>query len=158
MENKFDQKVSEKEMQRLSRFGLGVFTYIFNRDFSKLLLVKRCEEKRKKYGFEWGVVGGKMEPGENSTEGAIREAREEVGLNISPEQLRFLYFEEIPRKERAFTAVQFYYAATLDENTRMQVNEESERYEWFPLNSLPESMGDSSEKVAKAIDLARRLT
>ena len=43
------------------RFGLGVFCMIFNKDFSKILLVKRNEEKRKKYGADWGNIGGRIE-------------------------------------------------------------------------------------------------
>jgi hypothetical protein len=34
-------------MEKPTRFGLGVFVCIFNRDFSKILLLKRNEEKRK---------------------------------------------------------------------------------------------------------------
>jgi ADP-ribose pyrophosphatase YjhB (NUDIX family) len=154
MTDKFDQKLTNAEIQRLNRFGLGAFIFIFNRDFSKILLIRRNEEKRKKYGFDWGLIGGKLEPGESLAEGVIREAREEIGLVITKEQLNFLFFEDIAKKDRAFTGVQFNYAISIDENTPLAVNEESDGYVWFPIDELPESMGDSKETVARALNLA----
>jgi ADP-ribose pyrophosphatase YjhB (NUDIX family) len=150
-----DQKLTNAEIQRLNRFGLGAFIYIFNRDFSKILLVRRNEKKRKKYGFDWGLVGGKLEPGESLVEGIVREAKEETGLVITKEQLNFLFFDEIVLKERQFTGVQFNYAISIDENTPIAVNEESDGYVWFPIDKLPESMGDSKETVVRALALVR---
>jgi ADP-ribose pyrophosphatase YjhB (NUDIX family) len=155
MTQKFDQKLTNAEIQRLNRFGLGAFIYIFNRDFSKILLVRRNEKKRKKYGFDWGLVGGKLEPGESLVEGVVREAKEETGLMITKEQLNFLFFEEIVLKEREFTGVQFNYAIRIDEDTSIAVNEESDGYQWFPINELPESLGDNKETVARALNLAK---
>jgi ADP-ribose pyrophosphatase YjhB (NUDIX family) len=156
MTDKFNNvRLSNEEIQRISRFGLGTFAYIFNRDFSKLLMVRRNEEKRQKYGFEWGLVGGKMEPGESIIEGAIREIKEEVGVEFDGKELKFLFFREMLIPERAFTGIQFYFAASIDESTPIVIDDESDGYGWFSVNALPESIKESKENIAEAMILAK---
>jgi len=70
------------------RFGLGVFVLIFNKDFSKILLIKRNEEKRNKFGADWGNIGGKIEFRETSAQACAREIKEEIGLNLNPKKLK----------------------------------------------------------------------
>lgn len=45
----------------------------------------------------WGLTTGRMLAGETTRQGCIREIREELGLHVCPEQLRFL--RRIPRGE-----------------------------------------------------------
>jgi ADP-ribose pyrophosphatase YjhB (NUDIX family) len=59
--------------------GVGVGVVIWRGD--KLLLVKRGHAPRK---GEWGLPGGKQELGETILQTAVREAREETGLDITP--------------------------------------------------------------------------
>ncbi len=53
-------------------------------------------EKRRDCGF-WGLVGGRINPGENVTQTAIREAQEETGLEIDVEGLVGIYSEPLRR-------------------------------------------------------------
>ncbi|HYL99613.1 MAG TPA: dihydroneopterin triphosphate diphosphatase [Blastocatellia bacterium] len=46
----------------------------------RYLLLKRVES----HGGFWQTVTGSLEPGENHTEAAVREVREETGFSISP--------------------------------------------------------------------------
>ncbi|NRA07506.1 MAG: CoA pyrophosphatase [Myxococcales bacterium] len=39
------------------------------------------------HGGQWALPGGRLEPGEEPTEAALRELREEVGLRLSPEDV-----------------------------------------------------------------------
>jgi ADP-ribose pyrophosphatase YjhB (NUDIX family) len=57
--------------------GIGVVIW---RD-DKVLLVKRGNAPRQ---GEWGLPGGMQQLGETIIEGAVREAREETGLDITP--------------------------------------------------------------------------
>lgn len=41
------------------------------------------------HGGYWGFPKGHLEPGESTQKAALREAREEVGFNINPEDLQF---------------------------------------------------------------------
>ena len=61
------------------KFGLGVLICIFNRAFSKMLLLRRNEEKRKKCGADWGNVGGRVELGELLIDACLREKRRNWG-------------------------------------------------------------------------------
>lgn len=52
------------------------------------LLQKRSLSKDL-YPGEWDVTGGSVLAGETSLEGAIRETREEVGIDLAPDQMHF---------------------------------------------------------------------
>jgi len=62
-----------------SRPVVGVGVVIWRED--KVLLVKRGREPRK---GEWGLPGGMQQLGETIFHAAVREAREETGLDITP--------------------------------------------------------------------------
>ena len=63
----------------------GVIVLINSGDETKALLQIRSSEKK-----SIGVFGGGVESNETSKETAIRELREELSLDIKPEQLEFL--------------------------------------------------------------------
>lgn len=142
------------EKQKENNFSLSVFIYIFNKDLSKILLIKRNKEKRDKWGFDWGTIGGKIEPGELSIETGIREAKEEIGIRLKPEQFKFLFFEERPSKFYT-PAVHFFYYLILDEGIKITINQESDEYCWFDLSNLPKKMVDSKERILKILNLAK---
>ena len=61
-----------------------VFTLVFLRAGKQVLL------GMKKRGFgvgKWNGFGGKLEPGESFAEGAMREVKEECGLDVNPDDL-----------------------------------------------------------------------
>ena len=55
----------------------GAFVVVVDASNQKIVLVKHSYGERK-----WGLPGGGLENGENPTDGAIREVREETGLAI----------------------------------------------------------------------------
>ena len=134
--------------------------FIFSKDFSKLLMIKRNDEKRKKYGFDWGVVGGKVEPGEMVIEAGVREAKEEIGVALRPEQLKFLHYEhmiEYDKKAPGFVHIIFFYSVVLDENEKITLNDESDEFRWFPVKKLPTSIIDG-ERIDHIVEQAKRQT
>ena len=40
-----------------NRFGMGTFVCVFNKDYTKIMLLYRNAEKRAKWGADWGNVG-----------------------------------------------------------------------------------------------------
>lgn len=59
--------------------AVGVGVVVWRGD--KVLLIKRGQAPRK---GEWGLPGGKQELGETIMQAAVREVREETGLDIAP--------------------------------------------------------------------------
>ena len=125
--------------------GLGVSIIIFNRDFSKILLFKRNEEKRKKWGKDWGNVGGRIESREHSLDAGIREANEEAGLVLDKNKVKLMDVREMPNFTETHHGIHFAYATSIDESTPIIINEESDEYNWFQFDKLPDSMLDSKE-------------
>lgn len=138
------------------KFGLGVVICVFNKDFSKILLLKRNEEKRKKGGADWGNVGGRVELGELLIDACLREAGEEIGVQLDPKHLKLLEIKETPYLSDIFHAIHFVYATTLDEHEKIILNEESDAYQWFDLDHLPDKMFDPKEHILKLKILARK--
>ena len=138
------------------KFGLGVVICIFNKDLSKIFLLKRNKEKREKCGADWGNVGGRVELGELLIDACIREAREEVGANLNPEKLKLIEIKETPYLTNIFHAIHFVYATILDENEKISLNDESDEYGWFELKNLPDKMLDSKEYILKLSIAARK--
>lgn len=133
------------------KFGLGVIICLFNKDFSKILLLKRNEEKRKKAGADWGNVGGRVELGEKLIDACLREAKEEIGIELNPDGLKLIEVKETPYMTDVFHAIHFVYAAVIDENTEIILNfnsvNESEEYKWFDLRELPDKTLDPKEHL-----------
>ncbi|MDN3505401.1 MAG: NUDIX hydrolase [Rhabdochlamydiaceae bacterium] len=65
------------------------------------LLLKR--EKDKPYPLTWGLPGGKIDTGETSKMGIIREIQEEVGLSVIAENLNEVCTLYITQEEIQFT-------------------------------------------------------
>jgi len=122
------------------RFGFGTFVCVFNRDFSKILLLKRKRKEK-----EWGNVGGIIEIGEKVADACIREAIEETGISLNPEKLKLIDIKETPHFSDSIHAIHFVYATTIEEYEEIKISEESEEFGWFDLNNLPEKMLDSKE-------------
>lgn len=70
----------------MKRAALPVVAHTFLLRSGAVLLVKRCDT-----GFEdgnYGPVGGHLDGGESIRQAAIRECREEIGVEIDPGALR----------------------------------------------------------------------
>lgn len=135
------------------KFGLGVIVCIFNRDFSKILFLKRNEKKREKNKADWGNVGGRVELGEFLIDACLRETREEIGIDLNPENLKLIEIKETPYLTEVFHAIHFVYAAILDENKKIVLNfngdDESDEHKWFSLDRLPDKMLDNKQDILK---------
>ena len=143
-----------------NKFGLGVFTCVFNTDYSKILLLFRNSEKRKRWGADWGNVGGVVEFGETTLQACIREIMEEIGVKMNKSNLKLIYVKETLKFMPHLQAVHFVYAASIDENTKILLNAksstvESERYEWFSVSNLPKKMFDSEDEIVMWRNLAK---
>ncbi|XID94832.1 NUDIX domain-containing protein [Paenibacillaceae bacterium WGS1546] len=114
----------------------GAVHLLFYRKDEVLLL------KRRNTGFAdglWSVVAGQIDGGEEVTFAAIREAKEEAGVDIDPERLHVVGVSH--RRNGSSEWIDFY--LQVDEWQGEIVNAEPhkcERLAWFKLGELPDDM------------------
>jgi len=137
--------------------GLGVFIVIFNKDFSKILLLKRNEEKRIRWNADWGNIGGRIESREHSLDAGIREAREEVGLELDKDKVKLIEVIEHPNFTETHHGIHFAYATSIDESAPIKINKESDEYGWFNVDNLPDRMLDEKGYIKEIRDKAIKI-
>jgi ADP-ribose pyrophosphatase YjhB (NUDIX family) len=137
------------------KFSAGVFTLIFNPNLTKILLIKRNKQKREKCCYDWGNIGGILELREYSLDGVLREAREEIGVELDKEKTKLLEVLEHPNWSESFHGFHFVYGTILDESTEIKINHESEEFKWFDIDELPEKTGDKPEDIKKWLEIFR---
>ncbi len=106
----------------------------------KVLLVKRDHEPFKGY---WVLPGGHVEKGETIRDAAVREMREELGLNVEVVETIGV-FDDPDRDPRGLISVA---VLAFPKGERIHLNEEASEYRWFPLDELPEKIGFDHRKI-----------
>jgi len=99
---------------------------------NQILLVKSY-----KWPNIWAVPGGHIEWGESIAHTAVREAKEEVGLDITFEKIiSVAEFINDPHfyKQKHFIAIQCLCKTTTDTVLKLD-NDEIQDYQWFDLNT-----------------------
>ena len=81
-------KTSERGKEKDGEYGLSVHIWIMNKE-GKFLVQKRTKS-RKRFPNMWSLTAGAVDTGETSVEGAIREAKEEIGINIEKEEFELI--------------------------------------------------------------------
>jgi 8-oxo-dGTP pyrophosphatase MutT (NUDIX family) len=115
----------------LVRAGVGV---IIQSDEGQVLL-----EKRSDCGL-WGLPGGRIEPGESIVAAALREVKEETGLDIEITQLLGVYSGPHDRivtyPDNVVQLIDVILLASVISGV-LTCSSESEALEFFRLNALP---------------------
>lgn len=92
--DKFDKrraplnKVAERSNIIEGEYRQSMHLWIIN-DKGEFLIQKRSDNKKTNPGL-WSITGGGVEAGEHSYETVIREAKEELGIDISPDKVNFM--------------------------------------------------------------------
>ena len=108
-------------------FYLIVAIFIENSK-GEFLLQKRVERK----GGQWSTTSGHPKAGENSLEGILEEAREELGIDLSNEKLEL--FETWVNKDQFFDIYYLKKDITLDEITTQE--EEVDGVKWASIEEI----------------------
>jgi 8-oxo-dGTP diphosphatase len=111
---------------------------------NKVLLIKRGREPFKD---EWAIPGGRIEDGESAEQCAIREMKEETGLDIEIEKLIGVYSDP-NRDPRGIIAATYIVKKT---GGKLIAGDDAAKAKWFELNSLPKLASDHSKMLKDAI-------
>lgn len=140
--------VEETEYYRtLPRKRVGAGALLVN-DRGELLVVKP------NYARYWLVPGGVVEVGESPQEGCVREAREEVGLEIKDPKLLCIAYDRCVSKSSKGDAIHFLFFGgelSKDRESAITLQEsEIEEHRFLPLHDALSLFGSGLRKRVEA--------
>lgn len=112
----------------------------------KILLLKRSPSS--KIPGQYSLIGGKCDEGESVIDCAIREAYEEIGVQLQTKDLQFAHVVHkiIPGNTKDWIFFFFITESWQGE----PFNKEPEKHcemTWFPINELPLSLGETHRQA-----------
>ena len=90
-ENRNRTGVTHIRGQKIPEGYFHLVVHVWISDGQGRYLISQRAENRPTYPLMWECVGGSVIAGEDSLAGALREAKEEVGAALKPEQGRLLF-------------------------------------------------------------------
>lgn len=94
-------------------------------------------KRKNTYGAgDWGLPGGHLEYGEKLIDCAIRELKEEVGIEAGPQQMTLSALVDDPRADQHYVHVAFTLSDVGGE-PRLMEPEKCEEWKFFPVQDLP---------------------
>lgn len=118
------------------KYIIVVLVYIQNSE-GKFLIQKRSKLKDGKYA----TTGGHVKSGETSVEGILSEVREELGLELNPDDL-VLYYGNHSAEQQVFWD-DYYIKLDIDDISKLKLQEEEvESVKWATVEEMKQMMKD----------------
>lgn len=134
-------------MEENSKEHKGAYICVFSSDLSEILLLWREKEEREGEVIKgWGSIGGSVEPGEEALQACVREAKEEIGVDVKPSDLILVGVKTSPETSSHKWSINFY-ATRIDKSKEIKLSDESRGYGWFGKDELPEGTLDTKEDI-----------
>jgi 8-oxo-dGTP diphosphatase len=114
----------------------------------KILFLQQTE----KNGGRFALPGGNVEDAEFARQALCREANEELGVQLAPEQLTLAHVLHRIKKETKETFVVFYFRS--DKFKGAPESQEPKKFtdiHWFPWDALPENLSKHTRKVLNRV-------
>lgn len=132
----------------------GAWIIVYYPKKGVFLFAKRS--KRVNNPNRWNLFGGRVDPGEAPVQAALRELKEESGIQASKSDLRKLKTRCIRcAGSRAGVRLLHFYLLTAGKELRPKLNKEHSKYGWFRAGSLPSSVNRSTGVALRAGLLAK---
>jgi mutator protein MutT len=129
------------------RTGSSVSVYLIIQQNNQVFLTLR-----KNTGYNdglWSLVAGHVEDGEAATAAMIREAREEIGIELSPEQIKVAHI--MHRRSNRQNVDIFFICSSWEGVPQNCELEKCEKIDFFPLDALPKNTINYNAYVLSAI-------
>jgi ADP-ribose pyrophosphatase YjhB (NUDIX family) len=110
----------------------------------QVMLVRRVVEPFKDY---WDIPGGFLNPDEHPQAGAIREVREETGLEIRTTGLHGVYMDKYHSNDSEYHTLNIYYLAEVIDGMP-EPHSDAVEIGWFAPDALPEKIAFAHARVA----------
>ena len=120
----------------MARFKLVPESHLLLIRDDRILLLRRRNTDYE--DGKYSVIAGHMEDGETAREAICREAREEAGIELAPDDLEFAHV--VHRADRGQRVGFFFSAVRWRGEPRNMEPHKAEDFRWFPLDTLPEGM------------------
>lgn len=112
---------------------------------SEVLLVQRGVEPQKGY---WGTPGGYVEWDESAEDAAVREVKEETGLDVTDVRLVAVHSSPSRHPRQVINIV---FAATVSDGEPTS-GDDALAVRWFPVDALPAQMAlDHRQNITEAL-------
>lgn len=123
-----------------------VAVFIIN-EHKQVLLQKRSANKRFNPN-KWALCAGHVDTGESLENAALRELNEEVGINISINELKPFAEREFTIRDSNSHITYFYYVkSNLNENDFVIQKEELSEVKWFDLDKVIDMIKSKDETI-----------
>lgn len=129
---------------------LGTGALIYCSKTHRFLFLLRNGQK---YSGTWGLVGGKVEPGEAVDLALHREIQEELGGVIN--DCNLIPIETFVSTNKKFTYYTF--LIVVDEEFVPELNEEHRGYAWLPIEDYPKPLHPGVWRTIKFSELTQKL-
>jgi 8-oxo-dGTP diphosphatase len=120
----------------MKRFKLVPETHLFLVQDGRILLLRRCNTDYE--DGKYSVVAGHMDGAETAREAICREAREEAGIELAPDDLAFA--QVVHRADRGERVSFFFAAERWRGEPRNMEPHKADDFRWVPLDALPDNM------------------
>lgn len=106
----------------------------------------------------YGLASGQMEAGESPTAAALREAREEAGIDVRPEDLNLIVtMHRKPAGEGDAEYVDFFFTTeNWTGEPRLLEPDKCDEAGWFSLDALPENLLEYVQDVFRAMQEGKK--
>lgn len=106
---------------------------VITNDKNEVLLVKRAIEP---YLGKWDIPGGFLENGEELMDGAKREAKEELGIDIKPTEILTIFVDKYGYEEGDLHTFNVFIKAEVA-GGEITLDDENSDYGWFSADNIP---------------------
>ena len=159
--NDIDIILSREEVHKKGLWHRTAHIWVVNSK-GNILLQKRSSMKKTSPNMWTTSASGHLSAGDSSIDGALRELKEEIGIDAKPEELKYLFSvsEEVVKNEdytdRELVDVYILYKNPIIENLKLQYEEVSE-VKWFSLSEFENMVDRHDETLVKHDEMHEKI-